>query len=93
MADPPLFGAVHERSMLVADVAVADRAVGCAGTVNVVALAVSDATPVPTEFIAETRYSAVLPVDSVESEYVVAAEPVLATSVANPAELRFLSIK
>ena len=75
------------------DLAAAFRPVGAPGTVNVVSVAEADAAPVPTALIAETRYSAVSPVASEESERVVAAVPVLATRVANPAELRFLSIK
>ena len=94
IAEPPsLAGAVHERSMLIADVAVAERDVGVPGTVNVVSVAEADASPVPTALIAETRYSAVSPVDSVASERVVAVVPVSATRVANPPPLRFLSIK
>ena len=79
--------------MLVEDVAVAERDVGVPGTVNVVSVAEADASPVPTALIAETRYTAVSPADNEESERVVAVVPVLATRVANPAELRFLSIK
>ena len=78
---------------MVDEVAVAESAVGAPGTVNVVSVAVVDAAPVLTELIAETRYAAVSPAASVESEYVVNVEAVLATSVRNPAELRFLSIK
>ena len=53
---PVLLGAVQESVMLLAPPAVAESPVGASGTVAavVVALAVVDAAPVPTELIALT---------------------------------------
>ena len=61
MSEPPSSaGAVQERLIAVVPLAVAVRPVGAPGTVgaaasSVVALAVVEAAPVPTELIAETR--------------------------------------
>ena len=59
MAAPPsLAGAVQERLIWVAPLAVAVRPVGAPGTVSaasVVALATLEGAPVPTELMAETR--------------------------------------
>ena len=60
MAEPPLSdGAVQERSIVLVPLAVAERPVGAPGTVvaasSVVALSTLEASPVPTELIAETR--------------------------------------
>ena len=56
---PSSDGAVHERLIAVVPLAVAVRPVGAPGSVgaasSVVALAVLEAVPVPTELIAETR--------------------------------------
>ena len=56
MAAPPsLAGAVQERSIRVAPLAVAVRPVGAPGAVGVVALATLEGLPVPTGLMAETR--------------------------------------
>ena len=59
MAAPPsLAGAVQERSIRVAPLAVAVRPVGAPGAVSpvgVVALATLEGAPAPTELMAETR--------------------------------------
>ena len=56
IAEPPLFaGAVQLRLICEDETAVAERLVGGCGMVCVVADAVFDGEPVPTEFIAETR--------------------------------------
>ena len=57
MAEPPvLAGAVHERLIAVAPLAVAVRPVGAPGTVaSVVALSTLEAVPAPLVLMAETR--------------------------------------
>ena len=57
MAEPPVLpGAVQERSIWVAPLAVAVRPVGAPGTVaSVVALATLEAVPAPLVLMAETR--------------------------------------
>ena len=58
MAAPPVIeGAIQERAIRVTPSALAFSPVGAAGTVGgvVVALATSEAGPVPTELMAETR--------------------------------------
>ena len=55
IAEPPLFGAVQLRLIWEEDTAVAESPVGDDGaTARVVAEAVLEGEPVPTEFIAET---------------------------------------
>ena len=55
-APPSSAGAVQERSICEVPSATALRPLGTPGTAGaVVALAVSDASPVPTELIADTR--------------------------------------
>ena len=57
MAEPPLSaGAVQLRLICEEDTAVAASALGGDGAILVVADAVLEGEPVPTEFIAETRY-------------------------------------
>ena len=57
MAEPPVLpGAVQERSIWVAPLAVAVRPVGAPGTVaSVVALSTLEAVPAPLVLMAETR--------------------------------------
>ena len=57
MAEPPvLAGALQERSICVAPLAVAVRPVGAPGTVaSVVALSTLEAVPAPLALMAETR--------------------------------------
>ena len=55
IAEPPLFGAVQLKLICEEDAAVAESPVGDDGaTARVVAEAVLEGEPVPTEFIAET---------------------------------------
>ena len=54
MAEPPLFGAVHESETCVLP-AVAASPVGAAGTARGVDVTVEDVLPVPAALVADTR--------------------------------------